>query len=76
MYLRDKNIGLIDSDLKSGLDLSELVNCECLFASHNMIRDLFGISNIGTGLGLKELNLSFNQIADITYSYLDRILIT
>lgn len=60
LYLRDKNLVVIDSDIKNGLDLNELVNCECLFASHNLLKDLFGISNIGTGLGLKELNLSFN----------------
>ena len=35
---------------------------ECLFASHNLIKDVFGISQFTT---IRELNLSFNLISDI-----------
>jgi internalin A len=34
-----------------------------LYASHNLIKDLFGISNLTT---IRELNLSFNLIQDIS----------
>ena len=40
----------------------ELLNVEAIYASHNCIKDVFGISLLTT---LVELNLSFNQIADI-----------
>jgi internalin A len=43
--------------------MDDLVNLECLYASHNLIKDLFGISQLTT---LRELNLSFNQIQDIS----------
>lgn len=43
--------------------MDDLVNLECLYASHNLIKDLFGISHITT---LRELNLSFNLIQDIS----------
>ena len=42
--------------------MDDLVNLECLYASHNLIKDVFGISKLTT---LLELNLSFNQIVDI-----------
>jgi len=38
------------------------VNIECLYLSHNLVRDLYGIANLTT---LVELNLSFNNVEDI-----------
>lgn len=43
--------------------MDEMVNLECLYASHNLIKDLYGVSKCTT---LLELNLSFNQITDIS----------
>lgn len=42
--------------------MEQLVNIEAIFASHNLIKDLYGISQLTT---LRELNLSFNRISDI-----------
>ena len=42
--------------------MDELVNLECIYISHNLITDLFGIGMITT---LIELNLSFNRIKEI-----------
>ena len=62
--LRDKGIDEFDDTRGAeGFKLSELFNLECLLASHNHIKDLFGISQLVT---LVELNLSFNQVSDIT----------
>ena len=43
LMLRDKNIGKFVSDEKNGLDLYEMCNIECLFASHNIISDISGV---------------------------------
>lgn len=66
--MRDKNIQFFDepgrkvlSDLRFEMD--DLMNLECLYASHNLIKDVYGISKL---TWLLELNLSFNQIIDIT----------
>lgn len=64
--MRDKNIEIFESNKANGLNLEDLVNIECIFASHNKIKDLFGISMLTT---LVELNLNFNSISDITYIY-------
>jgi len=42
--------------------MEDLVNLEAIYATHNLIKDVYGISQIST---LVELNLSFNQISDI-----------
>ena len=63
VILRDKNIEIFDNNKEDGLKLDDLVNIECLYASHNKIKDLYGIQVLST---LVELNLSFNQIADIS----------
>lgn len=44
LILRDKNIEVFENHKESGLNLDELVNIECVFASHNKIKDLYGIS--------------------------------
>ena len=62
LIIRDKNIEFFDNNKEDELDLEKLVNIECLFASHNKIKDLFGIGRLVT---LVELNLSFNQIQDL-----------
>lgn len=64
--LREKNISVFDQAIvgqKGGFKLSELMNLECIFASHNLLKDIYGICQLTT---LKELNLSFNMIKDIS----------
>lgn len=63
--LRDKNIEVFDDNNHGDekLKLIELCNIECVYASHNKIRDIRGICQLTT---LVELNLSFNRIIDIT----------
>ena len=55
--MRDKGIESFDDNKQDGFKLEDLVNVECIYASHNMIKELFGISQLTT---LVELNLSFN----------------
>jgi hypothetical protein len=63
--LRDKKIEIFDDhrDPMNGFRLDDLTNIECIMASHNVIRNIQGITQLTT---LIELNLSFNQIADIS----------
>lgn len=64
LMLRDKGIEYFDDVRgKDGFKLEELFNIECLLASHNKIRDVFGVSQLTT---LVELNLSFNELSDLT----------
>jgi hypothetical protein len=44
VILRDKNIEEFDNNKEGELNLEELVNIESVYASHNKIKDLFGIS--------------------------------
>ena len=62
LVLRDKKIEYFEDNKADGFKLESLVNIEAIFASHNMIKELFGISQLTT---LVELNLSFNNISDI-----------
>ena len=62
VILRDKNIEIFYDSKQDGLRMEDLVNCEAIYASHNLLKDIFGICQITT---LVELNLSFNQISDI-----------
>lgn len=57
IILRDKNIEIFDNNRQDGFKIEELVNVESIYASHNLIKDIFGICQITT---LVELNLSFN----------------
>jgi hypothetical protein len=57
VILREKSIETFDDNKQDGLKLEDLVNCEAIYATHNLIKDVFGISQITT---LVELNLSFN----------------
>jgi hypothetical protein len=45
LMLRDKGIDVFD-DVKGvdGFKLTDLFNIECLLASHNKLKDVFGIS--------------------------------
>ena len=64
--MREKNIEIFDPPLpgqKGHFSMDDLVNLECLYASHNLIKDLFGVSHLTT---IRELNLSFNLIQDIS----------
>lgn len=63
VMLRDKNIEVFDDNKTQKFSLDELCNLECLFLSHNLIREVLGISQLTT---LLELNLNFNNISDIT----------
>ena len=66
IMLRDKKIAIFDDnydDAGSRLKLEELCNVECIFASHNLIKEVIGIGTLTT---LVELNLSFNMIEDIS----------
>ena len=63
VMLRDHNIEVFDDNRTQQFSLDELCNVECLFLSHNLIKDLLGISQLTT---LLELNLNFNTIQDIT----------
>ena len=57
VILRDKNIEEFDNNKQDNFKLDDLVNIECLLASHNKIKDLIGISTLTT---LVELNLNYN----------------
>jgi Leucine-rich repeat (LRR) protein len=61
--MREKEVEWFEDNKEDGLRLEDLVNIEALLASHNLIKELFGISQLTT---LVELNLNFNQISDIT----------
>ena len=61
LILRECNIQYFEKSAACNFD--ELINLECLFASHNMIKDLYGVGSLST---LVELNLSFNRITDVT----------
>jgi len=66
VILRDKNIETFDQPYpgaKGFFKMEELDNIECIYASHNLIKDIFGICQLVT---LRELNLSFNLIQDIS----------
>ena len=67
LMLRDKHITIFNDNLNDpsgeNLKLADLVNIECLHASHNLIKDTLGVGQMTT---LVELNLSFNAIEDIT----------
>jgi Leucine-rich repeat (LRR) protein len=56
------NLGQFDDNKGDGFMLDMLVNIEAIYASHNEIKDLYGIGQLST---LLELNLSFNNISDI-----------
>lgn len=62
--MRDKKVEVFDDNKQDGLKMEDLVNCEAIYATHNMIKDVFGLCQITT---LVELNLSFNNISDIAY---------
>jgi Leucine-rich repeat (LRR) protein len=55
-------IEYFDDNKADRLKIDELINIEAILASHNVIRDLYGIGQLTT---LKELNLSYNNISDI-----------
>ena len=62
LMLRDMNIEIFDEPSKQipkilQFKFEDMMNLECVFASHNLIKDCFGISKCTT---LLELNLSFN----------------
>ena len=42
--MRDMNIEYFEDNKAEGFLLENLVNIESIFASHNMIKDLYGIS--------------------------------
>ena len=56
------NIEYFDDNKADRLKIDELINIEAILASHNIIRDLYGIGQLSS---LKELNLSYNNISDI-----------
>lgn len=60
LILRECKIRKFDNTKE--LDLDELVNLECLYASHNLLNDLYGIAKLTT---LIELNLNNNDVSDI-----------
>ena len=63
LMLTKKNlIHFDDNRSDKNFVLTELCNIECVYASHNMLTDIFGICQLTT---LVELNLSFNQISNI-----------
>ena len=67
IMLRDKKIAIFDDNYEetdgSRFKIEELCNVECIYASHNLLKEVTGISQLTT---LVELNLSFNMIADIS----------
>lgn len=66
VILRDKNIGVFDQPMlgiPGYFKMEDLINLECIYASHNLLKDVYGIGQL---LTLRELNLSFNMISDIT----------
>lgn len=56
------NIEYFDDNKADKFKIEELINIEAILASHNVIRDLYGIGQLTS---LKELNLSYNNIYDI-----------
>ena len=42
--MRDKKVGLFDNNREDGLLMEDLVNLECLYMTHNLINDLYGVS--------------------------------
>lgn len=58
------NIEYFDDNKADKFKLEDLINIEAILASHNVIRDLYGIGQLTS---LKELNLSYNNISDIRY---------
>lgn len=58
------NIEYFDDNKADRFKIEELTNIDTILASHNVIRDLYGIGQLTT---LKELNLSYNNISDIRY---------
>ena len=44
LVLRDKKIEYFEDNKQDGLKLDELVNIEAIFASHNLIKEIFGIA--------------------------------
>ena len=46
--LRDKKISFFEDNKKDGLNLNELANIECLFASHNLLKDIRGVCQLVT----------------------------
>jgi len=65
VMLRDKKIEIFDTNRENmeGFKMDELINIECIMASHNLIRNIQAISQLTT---LRELNLSFNRISDVS----------
>ena len=63
--LRNKNIQTFDDnkDKYVGIKMDELVNIECLLASHNVLRSIQGIVKLTT---LITLNLSFNYLTELS----------
>ena len=62
VMLRDHIIEVFDNNKTQKFSLDEFCNVECLFLSHNLIREVLGISQLTS---LLELNLNFNNISDI-----------
>lgn len=60
LVLRELNIQKFDST--KDLDLDDMVNIECLYMSHNLLNDLYGVAKLTT---LVELNLNNNDISDV-----------
>lgn len=66
IILRDKNLSSFDQPIQSTaghFKFDDMVNLECLYASHNLLKDIYGLCQLTT---LRELNLSFNMIKDIS----------
>ncbi len=59
IMMRDKKIEIFDNnrDKKEAFQMDEMINIECVIASHNFIRSIASISTLTT---LRQLNLSFN----------------
>jgi len=60
--LTNKNLIEFDDNKQEKLVLIDLCNVECVFASHNMINNIYGVCMLTT---LVELNLSFNEISSL-----------
>ena len=43
VIIRDKKIEAFEDNKADGLKIEELVNIEALYASHNLLKDLYGI---------------------------------
>lgn len=61
--LREKNIEHFDDNKQDNFTVDDLRNIECLYLSHNLVKDVIGISTLTS---LLELNLSFNKITDLS----------